>query len=310
MNIVPAFRMSNPFTTARAGVTAVWLVVMLGTAGPTFGQSTGADPVLAVVNGAQIRESDLQLQDEIIGRNLPTQDRAERRETLLKMLTDTILLAQEAKNRNIADEADLQRRMNLARNQGLMNQLLLVAGQQAVNDEAIRAAYEELVVKHAKTEPELHLRHMVFFIAEPKDDAAVKAAEEKAKAALERSKKGEDFAAIASEVSQDPVAKASGGDFGWRTRTEMGKEYADVAFTMKKGEVSPPIKTAVGWHIIKIEEDQRTRKPVEFDTVKERLAAVVSNAARFELIDRVRAKAKIERLDQPKEAGKETQGGK
>jgi len=310
MNVVPAFRVSNPVITARAGSAAVWLAVMLGAAGPTFGQSPSTDPVLAVVNGTQIRESDLQLEDEIIGRNLPTQDRVERREALLKILTDTTLLAQEAKDRNIADEADLQRRMTLARNQGLTTHLLSAVGQQAVTEEAVRKTYDEVVAKSAKNEPELHLRNIVFFIREPKDDAAVKAAEQKAKAALDRIKKGEDFAAVAVDVSEDPAAKARGGDFDWRTRIEMGKEYAEVAFTLKRGEVPPLIKTAVGWHIIKLEEDQRTRKAPDFDKIRDRVAAVVSNAARFELLDKVRAKAKIELMDQPNHAENGVQSGK
>jgi peptidyl-prolyl cis-trans isomerase C len=100
-------------------------------------------------------------------------------------------------------------------------------------------------------------------------------------------------------MSEDPVAKARGGDYDCRVRADMGKEYADAAFKLKKGEVSPLIKTAVAWHIIKLE-DERTRKPVEYEKIRDRVAAMVSSAAQFELVDKVRAEAKIERLDQPK----------
>jgi peptidyl-prolyl cis-trans isomerase C len=303
MNVVPDLRLPNPIVTARAGVAAIWLVVMFGTAGPTFGQSPSADPVIAVVNGTQVHESELQLADEIIGRNLPTREVVERRETLLKMLIDTILLAQVAKDRKIEDEADIQRRITFARNQGLMNHLLAVVGQQAVTEETVHKAYEEVVVKAAKEEPELHLRHLFFLIQDPKDDAAVKAAEKKAEVALGRIKKGEDFAAVAADMSEDPVTKARGGDFSWHVRAELGKEYADAAYKLKKGEVSPLIKTSVGWHIIKLE-DQRTRKPMEFEKIRDRVAAMVSNTAQYELVDKVRAEAKIERMDQPNVADK------
>jgi peptidyl-prolyl cis-trans isomerase C len=298
MNLVPAFGMSNPITTARAGAAAVWLAVVLGAAGAAFGQSADTDPVIAIVNGTQVHESELQLADEIVGRNLPTQDKVERRDTLLKMLSDTILLAQVASDRKILDEADIQRRMNFARNQGLMNHLLSVVGQQAITEEAIRKAYEDVVLKPARNDPEVHLRHIVFLIKEPKDDAAVKAAEEKAQAALDRIKKGDDFAAVVADVSEDPTTRARGGDFDWRVRAEMGKEYADVAFTLKKDEVSPLIKTAVGWHIIKLE-DQRVRKPMELEKLRDRIAALVANTAQFELVEKARSTAKIERLDQP-----------
>src|SRR5262245_61079649 len=124
MSVVPVFRMSSPAITARAGAAAVCLAAVLSAAAPAFGQSKPADPVVATVNGTPVHESELQVADEIIGRNLMAQDPVERRETLLKMLIDTILLSKLAKERNIGDEANLERRVTFARNQGLMNQLL------------------------------------------------------------------------------------------------------------------------------------------------------------------------------------------
>jgi len=294
MNVAPA-PLPRPINAMRSAM-AICLGVMLGTAGPAFSQAANADPVVAIVNGTQIHESDVQLVDEIIGRNLPSQDRVERRDSILKMVIDTTLLAQVANERKIIEDADIQRRITFARNQGLMNHLLMVVGQQAATDDAIRKAYEDVVLKPAQNEVELHLRHLVFLFRDPRDDAAVKAAEDKAEKALARVKAGEDFAAVVADVSEDPVTKAKGGDFGWRTRPEMGKEYAEAAFAMKNGDVSPLIKTAVGWHIIQLE-DQRVRKPVELDKIKDRVAAMVANTAQFELVKKTRETAKIELMD-------------
>lgn len=307
MNVVPALRMSNPVTTARASAAAVLFAVMLVTAGPSFGQTPSPDPVIAIVNGTQVHESDVQVVDEIVGRNLTTKEPDERRETLLKMYIDTILLSQVAKDRKIFDEADIQRRITFARNQGLMNHLLAVVGQQAVTEESIRSAYEEVVVKAATNEPEVHLRHLFFLFKDPKDDAAAKQAQEQANAALKRIQGGEDFAAVAADVSEDPVTKSKGGDFGWRAANEMGKEYADAVSTMKTGEVSL-IKTTVGWHIIKLE-DRRTRKPIPLDKVRDRVAAMVAANAQFELVDKMRSEAKIERLDAQTAADKQPPKG-
>jgi peptidylprolyl isomerase/peptidyl-prolyl cis-trans isomerase C len=303
MNVVPAFRMFNPITSARAGAVAVWLAVALVPAGPAFSQSANPDPIVANVNGTQIRESDIKLVDEIVGRNLTTIDPVERRETLLKMYIDTILLSQVAKERNIVDEADLQRRTTFARNQGLMNHFLSVVGRQAVTEQSIRNAYDEVVAKAANREPEVHLRHLLFLVKDSKDDASVKEAQEKANAALKRITDGEDFAAVAADVSEDTATKANGGDFGWHVRSEIGKEFADAAFTMKKDEVSL-IKTAAGFHIIKLE-DKRTRQPIPFEKVRGRVAAMVAANAQFELVDKLRAEAKIERLDAQTAADKE-----
>jgi len=152
------------------------------------------------------------------------------------------------------------------------------------------------VLKPAQNDVEVHLRHLVFLFKDGKDDAAVKAAQGKAETALARIKGGEDFAAVVADMSEDPVTKAKGGDFGWRTRPEMGKEYAEAAFAMKSGDVSPLIKTAVGWHIIKLE-DQRIRKPVALDRIKDRVATMVANTAQFDLVKKARETAKIELLD-------------
>ena len=310
MNVLPAFRMPHPVTTARNGAIAVWLTVMLGAGGAASAQSPSsqsspADPVAATVNGTQIHESDVKVADEMVGRNLLVRDPIERRETILKILIDSTLLSQAAKDRNIADDADIQRRITFARNQGIANHLLTIVGEQAVTEEAMRNAYQEVVIKAVKEEPELHLRHLVFMIAAPHDEAAVKAAGEKARAAMERINRGEDFAVVVADVSEDPVTKARGGDFDWRQRGEMGKEYADVAFKLKKGEVSQPFKTAVGWHILKLE-DERTRKPADYDKIRDRLASLVANAAQMELVDKLQAAAKIERPDQTQ--GANTQG--
>jgi peptidyl-prolyl cis-trans isomerase C len=298
MNVASALRMSHPINAVRAGATAFCLAMMLGMVGPAFSQAADADRVVASVNGTQVHESDLELVDEIVGRNLPSQDKAERRDSILKMVIDTILLAQVANERKIVDDADVQRHITFARNQALMNHLLIVVGQQAVTEESIRKAYEDVVLKPASNDIEVHLRHLVFLFKDAKDDAAVKAAEEKAQKALARIRSGEDFAAVVADVSEDPVTRARGGDFGWRTRPEMGKEYAEAAFAMKNGEVSPLIKTAVGWHIIKLD-DQRQRKPVELEKIKDRVAAMVANAAQFELVQKTREAAKIELMDGP-----------
>jgi peptidyl-prolyl cis-trans isomerase C len=293
---VPVFRFSYPVAALRACAAVATVALLLGAAAPALAESPAADPVVAIVNGTEIRDSDVRLADEIVGRNLPTHDMIERRDSLLKMLIDSTLLAQVANERKIVDEADVQRRVSYARNQGLMNHLLAVVAQEAVTEESIQKAYQDVVVKAADNEPEVHLRHLVFLFKTPKDEAAVKAAEEKAEAALKRIKNGDDFAAVVAEMSEDPVTKARGGDFGWRTRPEMGKEYADLAFTMRTGDVSPLIKTGVGWHIVKLE-DRRNRKPIELDKIHDRVAALVATAAQFDLVEKARAKANIQRMD-------------
>jgi peptidyl-prolyl cis-trans isomerase C len=294
---------------ARAAATAAafLLAVSLATTGPGIAQTPELDPVVVIVNATQIRESDIRLADEQIGRNLPTQDKKQRREEVIAMLIDTIVLSGEATRQKIGDEADLQRRMTYARNEGLMNLLLATTAAQAATDDAVRQAYEKVVV--TATEPELHLRHIFFKVSQSDDEAARKAAEEKAKIAQQRIAQGDDFAKVAAEMSDDPLAKSNGGDFGWRARAEFGKEYADAAFGLKKGEVAPLIRTGFGLHIIRLE-DERMRKPLPFDKIRGRVKDMVMRNAQLDLVNKLRSEAIIERKDEPLQAEKQAVSNK
>lgn len=75
--------------------------------------------------------------------------------------------------------------------------------------------------------------------------------EDEANALLDELESGKDFAELAKEKSWCP-SKADGGDLGWFGKGQMVKEFEDAAFSMEKGEVSKPIKTQFGWHIIKL----------------------------------------------------------
>ena len=91
--------------------------------------------------------------------------------------------------------------------------------------------------------------------------------EDEAKAVLAELKKGADFAELAKAKSKDP-GSADGGDLGYFTKDQMVPEFAEVAFKLDKGELSDPVKSQFGWHVIKVE-DKRERQPPEFDKVKD-----------------------------------------
>ena len=279
---------------------AVLFATVLATTGPGKAETPNLDPVVAVVNGTQLHESDVRAADEEIGRNLPTLEQPQRREEVIALLIDTVLLSTEATKQKVGDEVDLQRRMAYARNQGLMNQLLVATAERAASDEAVRKTYEDVVKRHP--EIELHLRQIIFR-ADPKNEAATKAAEEKAKVAAQRIANGEDFTAVAREMSADPNSKDTGGDIGWRQRSELGKEYADVLSRLQKGKVSPVFRTAFGVHIIKLE-DERTIEPPSFDAVRGMVKNMVMRNAQIEIVQKLRSAAKIERKDRTVEPEK------
>jgi peptidyl-prolyl cis-trans isomerase C len=78
----------------------------------------------------------------------------------------------------------------------------------------------------------------------------------------------------------------------------MVPEFAEAAFKLDKGQISDPVHTQFGWHIIKVE-DKRTKPTPSFDQVKGQIENFVAHRAQAELVDNLRKTAKIERLDQP-----------
>src|SRR5262249_1592047 len=147
---------------------------------------------------------------EELGRSIPDDfDEARARDVLIKYMTDVIVMSEAAKKQKIGDEADLRRRMELTRNKALMESLLAATGRDAVTEAAVRAAFDEAVNK-VSGDQQLRIRSMLFKFANASDANAVGAAQAKANSALERVQKGENFATVATEMSENPNAKLGG----------------------------------------------------------------------------------------------------
>jgi peptidyl-prolyl cis-trans isomerase D len=128
-----------------------------------------------------------------------------------------------------------------------------LAARVKVDDGQLQAYYDEQKVKTPERylQPEQrHLRHILLQVADPKDDAAVKA---KAQDILKRARAGEDFAKLAQQFSQDAASAQKGGDLGLADRKAYVAPFAEAAFSMKEGEIQGPVKTQFGYHIIKVE---------------------------------------------------------
>jgi peptidyl-prolyl cis-trans isomerase D len=122
----------------------------------------------------------------------------------------------------------------------------------SVDDAQLKAYYDEQKAKTPElfTQPEQRrVSHILLPVANPQDDAAVKA---KAEGILKRAQAGEDFAKLAKEFSQDPGSAQQGGDLGWSERKAWVPPFADAAFRMKVDEIRGPVKTQFGYHILKL----------------------------------------------------------
>jgi peptidyl-prolyl cis-trans isomerase C len=140
----------------------------------------------------------------------------------------------------------------------------------------------------------VHARHILIRAAAG-DEKASKEAEDKIKVAIARLKKGEDFVKLASELTEDPSGKANGGDLGYFSKEQMVPEFSDTAFKLDKGQISEPVKTQFGWHVIKVE-DKRVKAVPKFEEVKPQIEQYVTRKAQADLVTSLRASAKIEKM--------------
>ena len=121
----------------------------------------------------------------------------------------------------------------------------------ASNTEAVDEAYERNERRYTDLDPQVRARHILFEAAAD-DEAARAEAQTKANAALARIRAGEDFSAVAEELSEDTATARRGGDLGYRPRGRNAAEFDEVAFAMEVGAVSGVVSTPLGLHIIEL----------------------------------------------------------
>ncbi len=268
----------------RAALGAFGLCALLTTgivAGPAQAK------VLAKVNGVEITDEDVKLAMEDLGPGIPHQLEGKARESyLLDFLIDEQLVVQKAQADKLAEGPDFAKRLAYLRDKALMETLLGRVAKDAATDAAIKATYDE-AAKNQKPDTEYHAHHILVNT------------EEEAKNAAKRIKGGEDFAKVAGEVSKDPGPK--GGDLGWFTKDRMVPEFGDAVSKMEPNQISEPIKTQFGWHIVRLDEKRPKTFP-PLDQVRDQVTRYVVQKAQADLVTKLREGAKIERTDAPADA--------
>lgn len=154
---------------------------------------------------------------------------------------------------------------------------------------------EEEVARHYR-------KNLNNYLAEPEKVQTrhiLLSSESEAEEVLRQVQEGADFAKLAQRYSQDTTSKASGGDIGLKARDELAKEYAEAAFSLEPGEISPVVKTDEGFHLIKLVKKQpASYTPLE--QAEESIRAELAKAKKHELVSRwfdgLWKKAKIERF--------------
>jgi peptidyl-prolyl cis-trans isomerase C len=281
--------MSQARKNARIPARAV--LATFGVAAALFasGGAPAQAKVLAKVNGVEITDEDLNIAMDDLGAGIPRQLEGKARESyVLDFLVDEQLVVQKAQSDKIAETPEFSKRLAYLRDKALMEILLGNVAKSAATEAAIKQTYDE-AAKNQKPDTEYRAHHILV------------ASEDDAKKALARIKGGEDFGKVADEVSKDPGSK--GGDLGWFTRDRMVPEFGDAVAKMKPGQISDPVKSQFGWHIVKLDETRPKTFP-PLDQVRDQVSRYVVQKAQSELVVKLRENAKIERTDQPAEAAK------
>jgi peptidyl-prolyl cis-trans isomerase C len=247
-------------------------------------RAADSNPVLAKVNGSEIRQSDVNVAEEELGPSLAQMDPAARQDNVLSFLIDMKIIAKAAEDKKIENSDDFKKRLAFARDRLLMDKLLASEGKAALTPDAMKTVYDD-ASKQITSEQEVHARHILV------------PTEEEAKKIEDQLKKGADFAELAKKESKDPGA-SDGGDLGFFTKEQMVPEFSKVAFELEPGKISDPVKTQFGWHIIKVEE-KRARKAPDFEQVKPQIEQYVTRKAQAEYVAKLRETAKVERMDKP-----------
>jgi peptidyl-prolyl cis-trans isomerase C len=239
------------------------------------------DVVVARVNGVDIKQSDLDFAASEVGPRLANYTLADRKRVLLQYVIENELMAEAGQKDNLDRAPTFPARVKYHDRRALRDAFFDASITNAVSEDAAKEIYEEKIAT-MKPEQEIHARHILV------------ATEDEAKKVAERLKNGEDFATVAKEVSKD--ANAEGGDLGFFTRGQMLKPFEDAAFALDVGQISAPVQTQFGWHIIKVEEKRDQPLPT-FDQVKDAIVAQLVQQKAQEVVTGLRDSAKIEVVD-------------
>ena len=272
---------------------ASFLAALLLPAGLAFAQAptpaatpapgAAADPVLARVDGQEIRVSDLELEFRRLPEELRNMPPAMLQPLLLDQMITHKAIVNAARARGLDRDAEVVARVRRAEEETLQQALLLREVQPLLTDEALRARYQA-EIPGRPAEEEVRASHILL------------ASEQEARAALaEVRRPGANFAEIARRRSTDPGAR-NGGDLGFFKRGDMIPEFEQAAFALRPGEISQnPVRTQFGWHVIRLEE-RRAVPAVSFDESREALRQQAFEEGVNAAVERIRAAAQVERL--------------
>lgn len=242
---------------------------------------TDAKDSVAMVDGQPISRNTFQQYAKGVA-SKPAEDlTAEQRNQLLDNLVRAEVVAQEAEHSGLAARDETRAALDLSRLQILQQ----AASQDYLKDrqpsaEELQAEYDLQVAQLDKQQ--FRLGNILV------------ATEDAAKQIAAQLKSGANFAQLAKQKSIDTRTKDKGGDMDWLTPAYMTPDIAAAVQKLKKGDVTAPIKSQDGWHVIRVI-DTRDNPAPPIDQVKDRLVSIVEQKKFKAYVDKLVAKAKVDK---------------
>ncbi|WP_316354162.1 peptidylprolyl isomerase [Candidatus Trichorickettsia mobilis] len=272
------------------------LAIILLSASLTYNTAFADDAVVATYKGGEVRESQIMQQFKpALDMQPGNKDKKfsefdpNLQEALVRGYINVQLLNQEAKNLGIETAKEFQEKLNNVKTQLLQQELIERHVKSAVTDAMIDAEFKKLV-DSLKGQEEIKVSHILVD------------SEEKAKEIKKKLSKGAKFSALVKEFSSDEGSKVNNGELGYITKGQLVPEFETKAFSMKVKEISDPVKTQFGWHIIQVLDKRAAQAPTA-ETEKPNITSRLSREAVEKYFADLASKADI-KLNLPKSEAK------
>lgn len=248
---------------------------LTATSAPVGAISPTDNQILAKIGEKTVTEADLkEMSNAVPDKFKYYYQTPEGRRQTLEYIVNVYALAAEAEKKGVDKRPDVQKLLAFTRNDLLARFYLeeLTKDLPAPTDAEAKAYYEQNKAEFVTPES-IHLSHILV------------ESEKEAKDVLARLKKGEKFGDVAGQVSICP-SKDVKGDLDWMTKGSLAQEIEDIAFTMKNDQITGPVKTKFGYHVI-LMHDKRPARENSFDQVKDLIVEQIKFLKQQEQYERI-----------------------
>jgi len=243
--------------------------------------AVGDDPVVARVNGAEVKRSEVLTALQQLGPQVQQIPLQAIYPSVLEQVVNAKLVTQAGYKQKLEQSDEVKQRLQAAEQRFVQEAYLRKSIDAKLTDAMVKKQYEDWL-KANPPQDEVRARHI---LVETKEEA---------QEIIKKLNGGAKFEELAAQQKIDQASAQSQGDLGYFTADMMVEPFAKAAFAMKPGEITKePVQTDFGWHVIKVE-DKRKQTPPTFEEAEPQLRAMVAQDIAGEIVDGLRKDAKIE----------------